>query len=473
MNTLPKTYPVTCHTNHVGEGSTFVAIKGFEKDGVDFIPDAIKKGASTIIIGEEVQLHPQVLKLIEEHEVELQYVEDPRLALAQLSAQAAGYPAEKLKIYGITGTKGKTTTSFLLFHLLKSAGFKTALLSTVNNYIGDEKFAAPLTTAQPDYLHQFLKLCVERGVTHVVMEVAAQALSLHRVHGIQFDGVIFTNFSLEHLEFYPNMETYFAAKRMIFDHAKEGAPILINADDEWCKKIERTANMETFSVDLKNNNPVRPESIEGHSLFFTCPSLIGPFNAYNATAAANMALKIGIPHETVVQGLNTFSGVRGRFERHPLSNGATCIIDYAHNPSSYESVLGALRSMTDHLIVVFGCGGRRDASKRPIMGKLAAQFADVAIITSDNPRTEDPVTIMCDIERGIEAHDCAKVIKLIDRKEAIERAYKLARRGSIIVLLGKGPDEYQIIGEQKFYFSEAEIINGLSESFNSSEQGQR
>jgi len=479
MNNIPTVYPVTCHTKHVGPGSTFVAIKGYEKDGADFIPDAIAKGATTIIIGSEVHLHPQVLQLTQEHEVELQEVADPRLALAQLSAQAADYPAAKLKIIGITGTKGKTTTSFLLAHLLKSAGHKTALLSTVNNYVGDQKFDAPLTTAQPDYLHQFLKLCVEQGVTHVVMEVAAQALSLHRVHGIQFDGVIFTNFSLEHLEFYPDMDTYFAAKCQIFGMAKPDTPILINGDDEWCRKISLVENMFLFSADSEKYKTVRPELIEGHSFnlqglentvrpevlegySFSCPALIGSFNAYNATAAATMALKLGVSRESVDHGLATFTGVRGRFERHELANGALCIIDYAHNPSSYESVLGALRVMTDHLIVVFGAGGKRDPSKRPIMGGLAAQFADVAIITSDNPRTEDPGAIMADIERGIAAEHVCKVIKLSDRKQAIERAYGMARVGSIIALLGKGPDEYQIIGDQKQPFSEAEIIESLS-----------
>lgn len=444
MNTIPSIFPVTCHTNHVGPGSTFVAIKGYEKDGVDFIAQAIQKGAQSIVIGNEVKLSDQVVMLIKEKNVVVRQVPDARLALAILSAQAAGNPAQQLKIIGITGTKGKTTTSFLLWHILKTAGYKTALLSTVNNYIDDQKFSAPLTTAQPDYLHQFLKLCVAQGVTHVVMEVAAQALSLHRVYGIEFDGIIFTNFSLEHLEFYASMEEYFAAKCRIFASAKPHAPILINGDDAWCQRIARTASMETFG----------PQ--------FSCPALVGSFNAYNATAASTMALKLGVRHDALECGLATFTGVRGRFERHELPNGAVCIIDYAHNPSSYESVLGALRAMTDHLIVVFGAGGKRDPSKRPIMGGLAAQFADVVMITSDNPRTEDPEMIISDIERGIAPIHAAKVVKIVDRKDAIERAYAVARTGSIIALLGKGPDEYQIIGDQKLPFCEVDIIKSAA-----------
>lgn len=515
MNTIPLIFPVTCHTNHVGPGSTFVAIKGYEKDGADFISQAIEKGATSIVIENEVKLSDQVMVLIDQKNVAVRRVPDARLALALLSAQAASNPAQPLKIIGITGTKGKTTTSFLLWHILKTAGYKTALLSTVNNYIGDEKFPAPLTTAQPDYLHQFLKLCVEQNVTHVVMEVAAQALSLHRVYGIEFDGIIFTNFSLEHLEFYSSMEEYFAAKCRIFASAKPHAPILINGDDAWCKKISRAPNMELFSINKEKDircfirswrvigTPCVPESTSHDSkkndlwfvnpvlhtqngnsprtgkIFmnidvkntsvdlikqdsFSCPALVGSFNAYNATAAATMALKLGVSPDALARGLATFSGVRGRFEKHELPNGAVCIIDYAHNPSSYESVLGALRAMTDHLIVVFGAGGKRDPSKRPIMGGLAAQFADVVMITSDNPRTEDPETIIADIERGIAPIHAAKVIKIVDRKDAIERAYAVARKGSIIALLGKGPDEYQIIGEQKFPFCEVEIIRSVA-----------
>lgn len=449
MNNLPLTFPIACHTNQVGPGSTFVAIKGYEKNGVEYIPDAIAKGATSIVIENEANLSDEVLMLLEQKKIVVRRVPDTRLALAILSAQAAGNPAKQLKIIGITGTKGKTTTSFLLWHLLKTAGYKTALLSTVNNYINDEKFSAPLTTAQPDYLHQFLKLCVENDVTHVVMEVAAQALSLHRVYGIEFEGVIFTNFSLEHLEFYANMEDYFAAKCRIFGMTKAHAPILINGDDIWCQKIKPTENMHFFSL-LRETNT------------FSCPALIGSFNAYNVTAASMMALKLGISSEAIEQGLATFPGVRGRFERHELPNGATCIIDYAHNPSSYESALGALREMTDHLIVVFGAGGKRDPSKRPLMGQVAAQFADVVLLTSDNPRTEDPELIIADIERGIIPAHTAKVIKIIDRKVAIERAYALARQGTIIALLGKGPDEYQIIGDQKLPFSEAEIIQSIA-----------
>lgn len=461
MNTLPEIFPVTSHTDHVGIGSTFVAIKGFDKEGVDYIAQAIEKGATKIVVDENAALSNDVLALIKENNVLLRVVPDARLALAILSAEAAGHPAQKLCIIGITGTKGKTTTSFLLWHILKTAGYKTALLSTVNNYLGDEKFVAPLTTAQPDYLHQFLKLCVERGVTHVVMEVAAQALSLHRVYGIEFDGIIFTNFSLEHLEFYPNMEAYFEAKCQIFGMAKPNAPILINGDDEWCKKIPGRPNMETFSISSENNNPVRPELIEGQS-FYSCPTLVGSFNAYNVTAASTMAQKLHVPETSIAHALATFPGVRGRFERHELPNGAVCIIDYAHNPSSYESVLGALRPMTDHLIVLFGAGGKRDPSKRPLMGGLAAQFADVVIITTDNPRTEDPEAIVADILRGIAPEHQPKVLTIMDRKEAIEHACSMARKTSMIALLGKGPDEYQIIGDQKFHFSEAEIINGIA-----------
>jgi UDP-N-acetylmuramyl-tripeptide synthetase len=470
MITLPSTFPVTSHTQYVGPGSTFVAVQGLKENGTFYIPEAIKRGATKVVIDQNCELLPDVHACIRQFGVTLERVENTRLALAQLSAQAAGNPAQILHIYGITGTKGKTTTTFLLSHMLRTAGYKTAMLSSVKNCIDDSVFPAPLTTAQPDYLHQFLKLCVDNGITHVVMEVAAQAFSLHRVHDIFFDGIIFTNFSQEHLEFYSTMQDYFIAKCDIFEQKKPDAIAILNGDDEWLSMHCKDYTQATwFGTQKAVQNKIVIQSTKAENITWTlhnnvefyelsCPQLIGNFNIYNATAAFLMAHTLGISPTILIKSLSTFSAVPGRLEKYILSNGALCIIDYANGPMAYQVVLSLLRACTDHLIVVFGAGGDRDATKRPVMGAYAAEYADEVFVTSDNPRTEDPQMIMSAIIDGIPLERRAKVTKEEDRAVAIQKAFAISKPGSIIALLGKGPDEYQIIGIVKYPFSEKSIV---------------
>src|SRR5438105_1467147 len=368
MYILPTIYPVTCHTDFVGNGSTFVAIKGFSRDGAFYIKEAVQKGATTIVVAHETVISDELLQFLYEHVVTLQRVADTRIALAQLSAQAADFHAQKLKIFGITGTKGKTTTAYLVAAMLKRAGFKTALLSSEQNMINDQAFAASLTTPQPDYIHQFLKVCVDAGITHVVLEVAAQALSLHRVEGILFDGIIFTNFSHTHLEFYESIDDYWQAKCKIFKLAKEKSLVLINADDANCQKI-MTREKIIFTCSSQQNASIigiqqslPSESLKGiihineHVISIAAPALYGIYNFYNVVAAAGFAFLLGISTEAIAQTLFNFAGVPGRCERYLLPNNVTCIIDKAHNPSSFQSILHTMRQMTDHLIVVTGAG---------------------------------------------------------------------------------------------------------------------
>lgn len=476
---LPETFPVTSHTDFVGEGSIFVAIKGFERDGAQFIVKAIEKGATTVIVSKETIIPDDAAKLIEDRCVVVQRVDDPRQELALLSAVFADFPALKLKIIGITGTKGKTTTAFLLNEMLKAAGHRTAMMSSLYNEIDGGTFPTQFTTPQADYLHQFLKVCVDEQVDYVVMEVAAQAVTMHRTYGITFDAVIFTNLSQEHGEFYASMNDYYTAKVRLCDQLKNGGYFLVNADDEWGKKTlishasDKTINLVSFgmvSTDvavkgvqiLESKTRLSGEIIGlSHAFSFECPVLLGTYNIYNVLAAASCALVLNISPLTIEHALKTCPPIPGRLERYFLPNGAICIIDYAHNPSSYKELLSTLRSLTSQLIVVFGCGGSRDAARRPIMGALAAQYADEIILTSDNPRAEDPNSIIADIESGIPLEDRSKVYKIVDRKEAIEYAYKKSREGSICALLGKGPDEYQIVGSIKSYFSEVDIIGSF------------
>ncbi len=469
---IPKYYPVACHTDNITTGSTFVAIRGQKDDGAQFIAQAVAQGAAKIVVQIGTEISDELRTTIEQHNIVIEYVTDTRLALAQLSAHAAGYPARKLKIIGITGTKGKTTTSFLLEHMLKTAGKKTALTGTVKNSILGQALPAPLTTPQPDYLQQFLKLCVQHEVEYVVMEVAAQALTLHRVHGIEFDGIIFTNFSHEHLEFYATLRDYFNAKKMIFAQGKENAALLLNGDDEACQALLHLYPNAT-SYGIQTNSAICAQSractnglcidatIEGQQYRLESSHLMGGFNIYNILAAVGMAHALGIDMASIAQAVSSFTGVPGRLERYELKNGACCVIDYAHNPSSYEAVLSLLKSQTGHLIVIFGAGGGRDKLKRPVMGKIASELADLVILTSDNPRYEDPQGIILDILTGISPDNHAKVYIQLDRQQAIHKAYTLSKPGSIIAILGKGPDEYQIVQGIKTPFSEASIISSL------------
>lgn len=471
---MPDVYPVTCHSMYVGPGSVFVAIQGTKEDGVNYIPEALKKGAQEIVIAESVVLGTEIIELIERAGALLTRTDNVRRFLAVRSASACGMPAQKLKIIGVTGTKGKTTTSYLLEHMMAHAGYKTALSTTITSRILDSEFRSPLTTPQPDYLQVFLKLCVEAGVEYVVMEISAQALSLFRVEGITFDGVIFSNFDHEHSEFYPDIHDYFNAKCQIFNKRKQGACAIVNADDVWLKTlIGSHASIKTFGFSASD------ETVRGHlvgnqrdhvafNLYahrvdqtLVCPALIGRYNAYNCLASTSMALTLGIEPSMIAQALNSFTRVPGRLERYVLSNGAVAFIDYAHNPSSYEAVLSLLGSCTNNLIVVFGAGGDRDKTKRPKMGSIAASYGQVLVLTSDNPRSEDPGKIADEVFEGIPMEARCRVIRELDREKAIRKAYEYAQPGSIMILLGKGPDEYQIIGSTKFPFSEAAILRSL------------
>ncbi|HEV2916413.1 MAG TPA: UDP-N-acetylmuramoyl-L-alanyl-D-glutamate--2,6-diaminopimelate ligase [Candidatus Babeliales bacterium] len=465
---MPIIFPVTAHTQHVGPGSIFVAIAGFSQDGATYIPEALHKGAKTIVIQKDVQLSTDTLNAIQYHNAILVCVTNTRYALAELSAQAAGYPANQLKIIGITGTKGKTTSAYLLTHILQESGIKTARITGVKNSINGHEMPASLTTPQPDYLHQFFKLCVEQEVTHVVMEVAAQALSLDRVATVIFDGIIFTNIAREHFEMYATMDDYFATKMRIFNHITPTSYCLANADDSYGATIPNTISQVCTYGFGNNANIMAVEhrvgkgiSIEINNETYYCPSLIGHFNAQNVLGVVLMARRYGLTTQQINATLATFGSIPGRMERYTLSNGATCIIDYAHNPSSYEAFLSTLRPFTNHLIVLFGASGTRDKGKRPLMGTVAAQYADCIILTADNPGPEDPLLIIEDIAKGIDAIHQHKIIKEPDRKQAIHMAYKHAQAGSMIVLLGKGPDEYQVIKGVRHYFSEREIIQKL------------
>lgn len=473
MKTMPQQYRVTSHTDHVGPGTTFVAVKGFKEEGNDYILTALEKGATRIVMEEGSPLREDILQALKDHGAELLYVSSARKALSELAAEAYGYPAKSLKIIGITGTKGKTTTAFLLEHILKTAGYKTALLGTVKYSILDQAYDAPLTTPQPDYLHAFFALCKEQGVEYVVMEAAAQALSVHRLDDVRFDAAIFTNFSLEHSEFYAHIDEYFVAKCRIYDLVDLQGFVVVNADDERVKSsVPHHLSCETISMQGQGSyqGKVLQSDLAGlelavktpyNSYNLSCSALLGDFSAYNLLASIAVAYRYGIEHEMIQQALDCFQGVPGRICRYELPNGSIAVIDNAHTPSSFEAFFAAVKPLSSHILAVFGAGGDRDALKRPLMGAVAARYADEIFLTMDNPRSEEAADIVEAILGGIPESDRHKVTIDLDRERAIRKAYSKTHPGSLIALLGKGPVEYQHIKDQKIPFSEAGVLRTL------------
>ena len=473
MKTFPTIFPVTSHTKHVGPGSTFVAIQGFKEDGVSYIPEALKRGASLIVVQKEVALSEDLCLLIESYKAQISYVTSTRKALAELSAQAYEYPSKSLKMIGVTGTKGKTTTTYLLEHILRSAGLRTARLCTVKNRILASEYDAPLTTPQPDYLHTFLSLCKQSEVDVVIMEVAAQALSMQRVYGLEFESLVFTNFSLEHSEFYASMDDYFKAKCELFNYLATDYQIVLNADDEYVSRLAKNfpgALTISMKDDAAYKGVLKESTLTKLALDVMSPdgnyhlsssNLLGEFSAYNILACCAIASGYGVSAESIQAALDTFQGVPGRLNSYALPNGALAIIDNAHTPSSFEAFFKAVRPLSNDIIVVFGAGGDRDALKRPIMGSLATSYADRVILTTDNPRTEDVKKITSDIFNGVDKSAQHKVEIEYDREQAIKKAYSYSQSGSLLVLLGKGLVEYQDVHEVKIPFSEAAILRSL------------
>lgn len=477
MNNIifPQVYPVTAHTDYVGAGTTFIAISGSKSDGLNFVSLALQKGATTIVIQEGVKIPEELEAMILDYGASVVRVLSTRKSLSEMAAKALDYPAKKLKIVAVTGTKGKTSTAYMAYFMLCNLGKKVALISTVEKRINLDYVSMPLTTPLPDQIHIFLDECVKRDVEFVIMEVSAQALTLDRVEGIEFDVGIFTNFSHEHLEFYENLEQYFLAKKLLLSKIKNPANMFVNIDDKHgAGLVLQHSTYSSFSLfddeasiyyDKRNISSVHIEkdqtflsvSVYGKKYDFLMP-LIGDFNIYNLLGVVGALSALGINLQDCKNGLKNLPHVPGRMEQYKLQNGAQCIIDYAHNPSSFEAVLSTLRAMTSHLIVVFGAAGNRDKQKRPIMGMIAQEYCDVVILTSDNPRDESPDEIAKDVEVGFIKNTRVKLYKELNRVKAIEFGCEITTSGSIVAILGKGRDEYQIVGGLTFPFKERSII---------------
>jgi UDP-N-acetylmuramoyl-L-alanyl-D-glutamate--2,6-diaminopimelate ligase len=462
----------------VSSGFAFFAIPGFKEDGRRYIPDALKRGASAVVTSLDGMdgLPPQVNV---PEETGLAAVPNPRRALSQAASAFYGHPSRDLTVVGITGTKGKTTTCHLVKSVLDACGLKTGLLGTVHNIVGDEVRPVTRTTPESSDLQSLLREMVSRGCDAVTMEVSSHALELSRVEDILFDAAVFTNMGWDHLDFHGTMEAYAAAKARLFGLLskseglkKNERPLCaaVNADDPYAGLFRSKATGTVVTYGLREDCLVRAKDVrtEAKGTVFTLAlgstertvrtRLIGRFNVYNSLAAAAVAYGLGFDTDCVAQGLESARNVRGRVELVPGSDRFSVWVDYAHTPESLRDILALAREMsTGRVIAVFGCGGDRDATRRPVMGKLAGDMADLVIITNDNPRTEDPDKILDHIESGVkESRGSGSYLRIKDRRAAINEAISKAMPGDVVVLAGKGHETYQIIGDETFHFDDVE-----------------
>lgn len=461
---------VTPDSRLVRKGSLFVAIPGIAKDGAQFIPQAIEKGAAATC-GVGILPTPRPLKGGQDAHTApaTVIVDDPRAALSLIAANFYGRPADKLSLVGVTGTSGKTTTTRMIESVFDATGEPAGLIGTIEYRAGNERLSADRTTPDAVVLQEWFAKMVEAGVRHAVMEVSSHALALHRTHGVKFAAAVFTNLSREHFDFHGDMESYYAAKRMLFDQIdRTRQTAIVNIDDEHGRRLagELGASALTFGRDATADiHPSEDFSIGVEGLRGTVitprgevrveSQILGLPNLYNWLGAIGASLVVGMTIEAIEAGIRNLTGVRGRFERVTSNGGPTVIVDYAHKPDALEKLLRAVREIAGQrkVTVLFGCGGDRDKGKRPEMGAIAARLADEVIVTSDNPRGEDPQAILEAIVAGIDKQNY-KVEG--DRRVAIEQAVASASDDDVIVIAGKGHETYQLVGDRVIHFDDRE-----------------
>lgn len=457
------------NSKNVKEGYLFIAIKGFSVDGHDYINNAIEAGAKAIMVQEGCDL--KKIKL--PSDVTLIMAKDTRHALAICSCNFYNNPSRKFRLIGVTGTKGKTTTTFMIKEILERAGYKVGLIGTIATYINGKMVSeSSRTTPESIELQKIFAQMVEAGVEYVVMEVSSQSLKLHRVDGCDFNIAVFTNFSEDHISAneHPDMKDYFESKLKLFKMCDNG---IINVDDLQVSKIPKLfpdSNIMTYGIDNYCQMLAKDITITNSYVDFRVKvsdknervkvDIPGRFSVYNALAAICVAKKIGVPSDKVIEALAEIK-VPGRSEMVPNKREIPIMIDYAHSPESLQNILSAVKSYTKgRVISVFGCGGDRDKTKRPIMGEISGKIADFTFITTDNPRTESPEEIVKEIEDGIKKTK-GKYKVVVDRKEAIKEAINMANKQDIIVLAGKGHEPYQEINGKKYPFDERIIVKEI------------
>lgn len=451
-------------SRRVKPGDVFIALRGFTVDGHDYIETALKRGAAALVVEKPVAASVPVV-----------VVPDTRRAMGFLANRLYDYPSHQLNLIGITGTNGKTTTTHFISQLLQSAKRPTGIIGTIGVKFGEQILPARNTTPDVIELQQHLRWMVDQGATHTAMEVSSHALHLGRTRGTRFHTAVFTNLTQDHLDYHGTMEEYRAAKGLLFsqlgnDYAHDTQVAVLNSDDEASSYFATITPAQVITYGIEQPADVRATNIvyEPGGMSFTLHTycgdaevsvpLFGKFNVYNVLAAVAVALTEGISLTEITRMLPTLKGVDGRFEAVQAGQNYTVLVDYAHTPDSLENVLTTAKSFTKgKLICVVGCGGDRDRGKRPKMAKIATDLSDIAVITSDNPRTEKPEAIIADMVAGIP--DGATSTTIVDRKEAIEHAIRLAKDGDVVLIAGKGHETYQEIDGIRYDFDDRKIAS--------------
>jgi len=461
-------------SRNVRKGSLFVAIEGFKSDGHEYIDTAIENGASAILIARNRLMECAYLK---KSGVSALLSDDTRTALSRMSAAFYGFPSRSIMVLGITGTNGKTSITYMLEAIMKRHGLAAGVIGTINYRWGNKTYPAANTTPESKDLQEILHKMHQDGVEVVIMEVSSHALELRRADSIDFDAIVFTNLTREHLDFHHDIDSYFNAKKRLFDileaSNKKGRCGIVNADDSYGKSIYMIKNqyaypIKCFGIDAECDYMPDRSSIK-HSLsglsyrlerplpgFAVNINLLGTFQLYNSLAAVAVSHQMGVPFVEIAAGLKDLMTVPGRFDVLRADAGFVVVVDYAHTADALSKLLGSVNEI-DHrrIITVFGCGGDRDRTKRPLMGKAAEEHSDLVIVTSDNPRTEDPGEIIREIVDGL-TRDNHEIIP--DRESAIAKAVAIAREGDIVVIAGKGHEDYQIIGAERIHFDDREVV---------------
>lgn len=464
-NKNPEVSEIVFDSRKAVGNSLYVAIKGVVSDGHDYINSAIEKGAKVIIC----ENLPNSIN----SEITFVKVKDSSKTLGQLASNFYGNPSEKLKLVGVTGTNGKTSVSTLLFDLFKNLGYQSALISTVEYRIGEEIIPSTHTTPDVVRLNKMLAKAVEVGCEYAFMEVSSHGIHQNRTEGLTFKIAGFTNITHDHLDYHKTFDEYLKTKKRFFDELNSEAIVITNFDDkngkimlQNCKAVKKSYALKTMAdfhgklLEVDFNGMLL--NFNGKEFWTT---LTGKFNVYNLLLAFAIAVELGMNEDEVLQAISQLKRVNGRFETFKSDGGIFFVVDYAHTPDALENVLDSIneiRTKNERLITVFGCGGDRDKEKRPEMGKIATRKSTLAIITSDNPRTENPQEIIKDIEAGVEPQNFSKYTSIPDRKEAIKMAIKFAEPKDIVLVAGKGHENYQEINGEKLHFDDKETIVELA-----------
>lgn len=455
-------------SRQVKKGDLFICIEGYSTDGHKYIDSAVRNGAIAVICSKSIEnAFTYNCTLIK--------VDNTRKVLAASAANYYNHPAKKLKIIGITGTNGKTTSTFMIKSILEAKGYKVGLLGTIANYVGDKRIPAHRTTPESLELQKLFSEMVDEDVNYCIMEVSSHSLYLDRVYGIKFCEAIFTNLTRDHLDFHKTFENYYNAKLKLF---KNTSSSIVNIDDEYGDRVYKDSEGEKTSYAIEKNADIKGSNLNMHSrgvefditwnneASHISLNIPGKYNVMNALGSAAACLKEGMSLLDVKKGLETMLCVPGRCEivTKNYNLGYEVIVDYAHTPDGLENILKTAREFTKgNLISVFGCGGDRDNTKRPIMGKIGTDLSDKAIITSDNPRSEEPMSIIKEILTGVEK---SNYVVVENRREAIKKAMEMAQKDDVIVVAGKGHEDYQILKDKTIHFDEREIIAEIIKELN-------